>query len=684
MNPDSPTTELPKLGLKSEEKLKRLGIHTIRDLLWHIPATYHDFRKITPIAKVGPESDVTILASVRSFHSRQAFRRRLSIQEGLLFDDTGSIRTTWFNQPYLEKTIEKNKPYRFSGKIEMKRGHLQLSNPSFESADADKTHTGGLIPHYPLTEGITQKILRYWIRYALKNTGNIPDTLPDTLRQKMDLADLTSAIQNIHFPKTPTQLKKAQRRIAFDELLILQLRGQLIKRAQEKTQAYSVPFDPNTTRQVVEKIPFSLTPDQKRATFEILKDLEKPYQTHRLLEGDVGSGKTVCALIAAHSVAKHKLQSAFLAPTTILAEQHHETAASLLKTLGISVSLITSKKCSLNGELSTKTEALKAVRLGKVDIVIGTHAILQNNVSFKKLGLTIIDEQQRFGVKQRSSLLKARGSLAPHLLSMTATPIPRTLALTLYGELDISLIKTLPKGRKPIKTFVVPRKKRRDALAFIEKELKKGRQAYVIFPLIEESKKLQAKAATQEHKNLQKVFSDWNVGLLHGRLKKGKKEAIMQDFQEHKLDVLVSTSVVEVGVDVPNATIMMIENAERFGLAQLHQFRGRVGRSHHQSFCLLFSEAKGSANERLKALEKTQDGFELAEKDLEIRGPGEVYGETQSGFLQSLRVADLSNHKLLVTAQEVAQYILREDPSLNQYRELSKSLDRFSASVHLE
>ena len=683
----SPITTLPKVGPATQEKLVRLGITTVADLLLHTPTSYSDYTHVLKVVDLKPGIEATIVGRVLSFHSRRSFRRRLTIQEAVIEDDTGAIRAIWFNQPFLEKTLEKGTEFRFSGKVEYKQNKLQFQNPAFEYANTEATHTGRLVPVYPLTEGLTHKLLRFWIRTALERVREIPDDLPDYIRRNEQLLNKKDALFKIHFPQNTEESERARKRLGFDELFTLQLHAESVRRKFHQRKAHSIAFEPRVVRAFTESLPFSLTADQKKASYEILQDLTRSHPANRLLEGDVGSGKTVCALACVHEVLHAGFQASLLAPTEILAAQHFETACRLLEPFGYHIALLTSKSIRMHtGEAPPRSELLAMIRTGKIQFVVGTHAVLQPDVRFKNLAFSVVDEQQRFGVAQRGALQRVGKGKTPHLLSMTATPIPRSLALTLYGELDLSIIKSMPKGRKKILTYVVPPQKRKAAYGFIKKELETKRQVFVIFPLIDESELVSAKAATVEQKRLQqKVFPTFQVGLMHGRMKKEEKQNIMQQFRQGKIDILVSTSVVEVGIDIPNATVMMIENAERFGLAQLHQFRGRVGRGSEQSYCLLFSESSAqNVLERLKSLETLHDGFALAEKDLELRGPGEVYGKTQSGFFQTLRLANVQDHELLTQAKRYAKDLIAEDPTLKKHPRLSERLERFEHKVHLE
>ncbi len=685
MNTESLVSELPGIGETMQAKLARLGVRTILDLLRHYPTSYKDYSQITQIKDAVVGSEVTVVAKLLGISSRRSFRRRLTIQESIIEDESGTMRALWFNQPFISKTLEIGKVYRFSGRVEMKRG-LQLNAPVFEAFEKEAVHTARLIAEYALTEGITHKQMRFWIHEALQMVSEITDPMPKEILKKEGLASLSEALRLIHSPSSLPDVSTAKKRLAFDELFLLQLHSQQIQKKFQRLRSRNIPFVATATQKIVSALPFALTVDQKRATFEILKDMERKHPMNRLLEGDVGSGKTVCAMIAAHSAIEAGLQAAMVAPTEILAKQHFETAKKVFGSFDVKVTLVTSKTRLTWGGKSKKVTAALADATKKSDLVIGTHAVFEKKIAFRDLGLIVIDEQQRFGVMQRSFLQKKYSGYTPHFLSMTATPIPRSLALVLIGELEISLIRSKPKGRKKIGTFLVPPAKREDAYGFIKKELLQGHQAYVIFPLIEPSAKLQAKALLAEHKKLQEViFPEFRVGFVHGRMKKEEKDEAMTTFREGKMDMLLSTSVIEVGVDVPNATVMMIENAERFGLAQLHQLRGRVGRGSDKSYCLLFSGSSAENSlERLRTLEKLDDGFALAEADLKFRGPGQVYGTLQSGYLEQLKIASLEDRALVNIAKEHAAKLLKTDLRLKNSPEIKKQLEIFETKVHLE
>ena len=699
-----PIEKLAYVGTKNAPRLKRLGIKTVRDLLWHFPARYEDFSrqvKIADIVLVG--SSVSVVGRVTDIKNTIAWRRRMSITDATIEDDSGIIHAIWFNQPYLERTLPVGTDVSLSGKVARDKKGVYLSNPLYEKISPDElagndglTHTGRLVPVYPETEGVSSKYLRLLIRKALPKAASLLDPLSSNIVKKYSFPNLAAALQTIHFPESIEQVERARQRFAFEELLLFQLRALRGRRQLRTLRAPKIVFDKPLIGEFVRALPFTLTNDQRLAAYEILKDLERAYPMNRLLNGDVGSGKTVVALIAAYQTARAGYQAVFMAPTEILAKQHRATITNLVtrnlkrETKELKIGLLT-------GNAQNKKSLQHKIASGEIDIIIGTHAVIQKNVKFKKLGLVIIDEQHRFGVNQRMKLVKGQ-TLVPHLLSMTATPIPRTLALTIYGDLDVSLLKEKPAGRIDIITRVIPHGKRQAAYQFIEKQIASGRQVFVICPRIEISKandnpekmtlsKLvwaEVKAVTEEFEKLDKqIFPHRKVAMLHGKLKPAEKDEIMTKFKTGHCDILVSTSVVEVGVDVPNATIMMIESAERFGLAQLHQFRGRVGRGQHQSYCLLFTSRDTEATRRLKALEKTNNGFLLAETDLKLRGPGQFTGLAQSG-LPDLAMNSLSDIELIKKARLEAKLLLESDPSLHSHPALLTRLEQMQRMVHFE
>ena len=673
---------LNKVGPAYLKKLHKLNIKTIQDLFFHFPHRYEDFSKRTSISELKEGEKATIQAEIVEIKNTRLFHRKMSLTEALVKDNTGMIKVTWFNQPYLIETLKKGKIANFSGKLSFYKKTLCLSNPVYELAKKETTHTGRLVPIYPETEGISSRYLRFLIKPLLYLTEQLDDFLPTQVKNKFNLMDLAQAIEQIHFPKNFLLEKKARKRLAFNELFLIQLASLQQKQKIFKEKAIKLLFDKKLIKPFVDNLPFKLTDDQKIAAWEIFQDIVKNKPMNRLLNGDVGSGKTIVAIMVALAVAKQKYQVAIMTPTEILAKQHFQTFKDMLKNQKIKIALLTSSSVK-------KAELKKEITQGKIDIIIGTHAIIQKDVSFKNLAMAIVDEQHRFGVAQRAALQKKICQIddglktIPHLLSMTATPIPRTLALTIYGDLDISLIKELPKGRQKIITKIVSPKNRDKTYNFIKEQIKEKRQVFVICPLIEESNKLtEIKSVTQEYEKLSKnVFPEFKLAMLHGKLKPKEKEKIMDEFKKAKTDILISTSVVEVGVDIPNATVMIIEGADRFGLAQLHQFRGRIGREKVQSHCFLFTDSNAKkTHQRLKAMLTAKDGFELAEKDLKIRGAGDFIGTRQWG-LPDLVMASLNDLELIKKSREVAEMILKNN-LINQTMKLK--LKDLNKDIHLE
>lgn len=680
------------IGPKYTKKLKKLKIETVLDLLFYFPRKYNDFSKIIPIKDIENEKEATIrglLLNIR--HQRTKSGRFLTL--ALVSDKTGIVQLIWFNQPYIKNLLKKGDEIIASGKIEREFSKFSIVSPVFEKIATsdlffqkrkdkkDLTHVGRIVPMYSQTEGLTSKWLRAKIKNFLPLVKKIKDFLPPRIIKKFSLMPLKEALLQIHFPENHQKLKAAQKRLGFNELFLIQLNYLKRKFDFQKEKAHSMPFAKDAIKKFVNFLPFKLTEDQKKAILEILQDLKKTYPSNRLLEGDVGCGKTIVACVAILNAVEAGFQSAFMCPTEVLSYQHYLKIKEFFKNFSFSIAL-------LLGSLSQKEkEKIKEeLKEGKIDLVVGTHSLIQEDVKFKKLGLAIIDEQHRFGVEQRAKLKEANlANFYPHFLSMSATPIPRTLALALYGDLDFSLIQQMPPGRKIVITRLIKPEKRKETYNFVKEHLKKGRQIYVICPLIEESDKLGVKAATTEYQKLKEgPFSEFNVGMLHGKMKSKEKEKIMKDFSEGKIDILVSTPVVEVGVDIKNATIMIIEGAERFGLASLHQFRGRVGRGEEQSYCFLFCENPTNQSiKRLSALLKSQDGFELAEKDLLLRGPGEIYGLRQHG-IPDLKMASLQDLELIKLTKEAARIIIEEDSTLLKYPLLRNELEKFSVSRHLE
>jgi len=675
---DKPAADIKGVGQTVAARLARLGIQSVRDLLYFFPRRFMDFSQRRTVSTLEIGKEQTIFVSV--WEARQVMLGRMKSTEAVLGDETGNVRAVWFNQPWLAKQLKVNVRVALSGRVSEFNYVKVLENPEWEVVDdRELLHTGRMVPVYPLTGGLYSRQVRALVRNALDAyLANLPEFLPSMVRQRCGLMDLRDAVIQAHYPLDHASQNRARQRLAFDELFLLQL-GVLSKKRdwQEEQPGRGFQIEQRDMNGFIEALPFKLTSAQVRVIDEICRDLGRDVPMSRLLQGDVGSGKTVVAAVALLAAVNNKCQGALMAPTEILAEQHFTTLHKLLSAVSASSSRESNvytfkgimrreiKVALLTGSLAagdkTRTHAL--LRRGEVDIVVGTHALVQREVKFAGLGLVVIDEQHRFGVLQRTAL-KQKG-YNPHLLVMTATPIPRTLALTLFGDLDISTIDEMPPGRQLIKTRWLKPEDRQRAYNFIRKQAGQGRQSFIICPLIEESESLEAKAAVAEYERLSSdVFPDLRLGLLHGRMKNVDKESVMHRFKDGELDILVSTSVVEVGIDVPNATVMLVEAADRFGLSQLHQFRGRVGRGDSQSYCMLLSENPSEyGQERLRAIEELTDGFALAEKDLELRGPGEFFGTRQSG-LPDLKMARLSDTRLLEMARREALMLFEKDPGL--------------------
>lgn len=695
-------TKLSRIGKTIEKRLVVLGIETVEDLLFYFPFRYEDYSNISNIASLESGQEVTILGKIELINNKRSRKSRKIITEALVSDGIDRLRVVWFGQPFISKNLHVGEELFFSGKVKSDMFGLQMTGPSYERVKKETTHTARIVPMYPLTAGITQKQLRFLMSQVLHHIGEIKDWLPDDVRDVADVMELKEAIRAIHFPENQDEITHAQKRLKFDELFILQLRAEMLRQSIKLSKAPKIKFQENYTKEFVASLPFELTKDQKVASWEIIQDLGKSNPMNRLLEGDVGSGKTVVAGMAALNSILSNYQVAIMAPTEVLAKQHFE---SFQKMLGdkCQIGLITSSEFSIfnfqfssDSRVKQKVEMLNKIKNGEVNIIIGTHALLSEKIEFKDLGLVIVDEQHRFGVEQRKTIKEKSSNkkLTPHFLSMTATPIPRSFALTMYGDLDLSIIKQMPKDRKVIKTRLVDAHNRQKAYDFIREQVKQGRQVFVICPLIEEKEKTDeieiinySFTGTQEKKSVlvefekldKQIFPDLKVDYLHGKLKSQEKDEKIKDFTSGKVDILVSTSVVEVGVNIPNASVMMIEGAENFGLAQLHQFRGRVGRSSHQSYCFLFTgNSSAKSKERLEFFEKTSDGFELAEYDLQVRGPGAVYGTSQSG-LMNLRLATMKDNDIIKLARDVAKGM-----DFQKYPSLKKKVAEWEEKVHLE
>ncbi|MGB9608926.1 MAG: ATP-dependent DNA helicase RecG, partial [Minisyncoccia bacterium] len=650
---------------------------------------------------------------IKSLNIHRSWQRKIIVVEAEIEDETGSILAVWFNQPFLRNVLRIGKTFNFSGKTAIDdRGQIYLAHPIYEAVDLktkETKHTARLIGIYPETKGLTSKMFRYLIQIALKYLKPLKEWIPYEILNKYQFPEINRALKRIHFPNKIEEALQARKRFAFEEIFLLQIYNFKQKLALNEKTAPQIEIDLDWIKKIIKQLPFELTLSQKKSLWDILKDLNKPKPMNRLLEGDVGSGKTIVAALASLVCAKNNYQVVLMAPTEVLAIQHYETFKKLFNYINFknqpALGLLTSSVSKIfyenDVESKVKKEILKKEILkNEIKIIIGTQALIQKTVAFSNLGLVIVDEQHRFGVNQRAALLNNSNyqNLIPHFLSMSATPIPRTLMMTIFGDLDLSLITELPKNRKPIITKIVSPDDRPKAYEFIREQIKQGRQAFVICPRIEPSEnesekiltpkeiwQLDIKSVKEEYEKLsQKVFPDLKVAMLHGKLKPKEKNEIMEKFKNNEINILVSTSVIEVGVDVPNATIMMIEGAERFGLAQLYQFRGRVGRGEHQSYCFLFTDSNSkTTRERLEAMVKAKNGFELAEIDLKLRGPGEFLGEKQTGF-PDLSMKGLMDVALIKNSREAAYFIIQKDPSLKLYPELNKKLQEFRQKIHLE
>jgi ATP-dependent DNA helicase RecG len=677
---DAPITVLKGVKGATAAKFEKLGVTTVRDLLYYFPRRHNDFASLRPISDLTPGEEQTVRAQVWSAEETRLGRRSGTI--ATIGDASGTMRVVWFNLPWLAKQLKTNSEIVVSGRVSLYQSRPTFENPEWEPYEPDEqsTHTGRLVPVYSTTEGMrSSRTIRKPVRQALDEYVDLlGDPLPAELRARLGLIDLSDAVRQAHFPDDFDKLDAARRRLALDELLPLQL-SVLIRRQQwqQPGSANPLALPKETLDAFLASLPFELTGAQQNALAQLLADLARDIPMSRLLQGDVGSGKTVVAAAGLVAAAANGQQSAFMAPTEILAEQHFRTLCSLFgaDTSNGSVAEATPpyldrplRIALLTGSLNAKakSELYERIEAGEVDIAVGTHALIQGGVTFARLGFVIVDEQHRFGVMQRAAL-RDKSARSSHMLVMTATPIPRSLYLTLYGDLDASAIDELPPGRKPVVTRWWPPERREDAYDFLREQVESGRQAFVICPLVEESESSQSKAAVQEYERLrEQVYPDFTLELVHGRMSGKEKDAAMQRFRSGEAQVLVSTSVIEVGIDVPNATVMLIEGADRFGLAQLHQFRGRVGRGADQSYCLLLSESPSAeAQQRLRLMQETTDGFALAEADLRMRGPGEFFGKRQSG-LPDFHVASLFDTRLIELARKEAERLLRNDPGLSR------------------
>lgn len=655
MKLDDKVTQLKGIGPKKSEALKKLNIQTLEDLMFFLPRDYEDRRRQVKICDVKEDETAVIKAKVTLIVKDKYKYGRKQLLRLLISDDTGMLEVVFFNAKYLQNSFKSGSEYIFYGKAVKNFGKLQMIHPDFTE---DTAQTKGILPIYPLTKGITQKEMRGWQKSISELHSDAVDFLDASIADNNRLCSLEYALDNIHFPKEKQKLLEAKYRLVFDELLVLQT-GLFAARQNVKDGKNGIAFSKEAnTGEYISKLPYQLTDAQNRCIREIEVDLESHKIMNRLVQGDVGSGKTVVAETAIYKAVKSGYQAVLMAPTEILAKQHFEGFCKAFEVHEIKVGF-------LSGSLKAaeKRDVLEKIKTGEIQIIIGTHAIIQPEVQFKNLGLVITDEQHRFGVRQRVKL-KEKGQ-NPNILVMTATPIPRTLSVVLYGDLDVSVIDELPPGRQPIKTRSIGQEKRDKCYDFVEKQLSQGRQAYVVTPLIDDSEVMDARSAQQVKQELEKRFKKYKVALIHGAMKQDEKDKIMAEFYQGNIDVLVATVVIEVGINVPNATVIIIENAERFGLAQLHQLRGRVGRGSYKSYCFLILNSESEiAKKRGEIMESSNDGFFIAEEDLKLRGPGEIFGTKQHG-IPELRISDLAKHfKILNHAKEEAKKILLKDPTL--------------------
>ena len=674
---------IPGIGNRYAQALSGLELNTIEDLLYYFPRRYDDYSQLKSINRLVYGEESTVLGTVQSIFTRPIRGGKLQLTEAVVSDGTASLRVSWFNQPWLSGKFTTGAQVVLAGKIEQHLGRLTMNNPEIEAIEQEHLHTNRIVPVYPLTARVTQKMLRRIIYQAVNYWApRLPDYLPEPVRNAVKVVNLAAALQNVHFPESQDALDIARWRLAFDEIFLLQLGVQRMKRSWHTASAQVYEVSDAWLQEQIERLPYQLTGAQQRVLRDIRADLTSGHPMERLVQGDVGSGKTVVAALAIAMVTREGAQAAIMAPTGILAEQHYRSLSRLLaQPEEDRPALLAPEQVRLLVGDTSESEK-EAIRAGLVDgsikLVVGTHALIEDPITFQRLQLVVVDEQHRFGVSQRS-LLRSKGE-NPHLLVMTATPIPRSLALTVYGDLDLSVMDEMPAGRQPISTHVLRPIERERAYTLINTQVQEGRQAFIIYPLVEMGESGDPLAAVEEHQRLQKeIFPKLKLGLLHGRMKPDEKDQVMRRFRDREFHILVSTTVVEVGVDIPNATVMLIEGANRFGLAQLHQLRGRVGRGQVQSYCMLIPDNEDAVeNERLSVMSETNDGFVLAERDLQQRGPGEFLGTRQAGFSE-LKMANLTDVRLIEKAREQAHLIFLNDPDLTapEHGPLAKKLQQF-------
>ena len=673
-------TVLQGVGPRNAESLEKLGMQTLGDMLYYFPRRYEDYSQLKPIQSLMYNDVVTVLGTVQSVHTRPIRGGKSSVIEVIIGDGTGALRISYFNQPWLSNRFKEGDAISVSGKIDQYLGRLVMNSPDWEPVEVENLHTNRIVPIYSLTERITQKWLRGQMNSVITYWAPaVVDALPETIRRAAQLVSLGEALTQVHFPDSQARLKLARERLGFDEIFYLQMGVMRQKRDWKSVDGRRFPISDEWLVARLGALPFTLTSAQQTSLDDIRKDLDSGKPMNRLVQGDVGSGKTVVAALGANIVVSGGAQTAIMAPTSILAEQHYRNFINLLAGDGGTMQQSEIRLLVGNTTESEKEAIRQGLQDGSIKIVIGTHAVIEPDVLFKDLQFVVIDEQHRFGVEQRAEL-RSKGT-NPHLLVMTATPIPRSLALTVFGDLDISVIDVMPEGRQPVTTYVLRPQERERAYSLMRAQIKNGNQAFIVYPLIDESEKIDARAAVDDFETLSKqVFPDLRLGLLHGRMKPAEKDDVMLKFRDKEFDILVSTTVIEVGVDVPNSTVMMIEGADRFGLAQLHQLRGRVGRGSVQSTCLLIpTREDATENERLQAMAVTNSGFELADLDLKLRGPGEFLGTRQAGYASTLKMASITDVKLIEKAREQAQALFERDPELSQpeHALLAEAFERF-------
>ncbi len=677
-----PIASLPGIGTQGVRILKTLGVVSVRDLLYYVPFRYDDFSTVKSIASLQAGDAVTVEGTIKTIKSRRSWKRKkLSLTEATIKDSTGTLSVLWFNQPYLEETLKPGTKVALAGTIENRQG-LILVNPLHEPA-GQQIHTGRIVPIYGLTKGLAMRRLRAAIQKALPATREFVEWLPREVQEAESLPGLSEAMTAIHFPETRDALDAAAARLKFDEVFLHQLLFADVRRERRRLKARAFSFDQDFAKDFLTRLPFILTTGQKKAAWDILQDLTKSHPMNRLLEGDVGSGKTVVAAMAIAAVAKEKGKVAYLAPTEILATQQHTTLCRLLGE--DSVGLLTHTYCRLGKQDLKREDFQKKIQEQKGYCIVGTHALLGERFSLPLFDLIVIDEQHRFGVAQRHALLERQKDYAPHLLSMTATPIPRSLALTIYGDLDVSCLTEMPKGRKPIATAIVPQNQQEGMWKHLRGQIENEERIFIVCPLIDPSDRLGVQSVEETSVRLKaEAFKGLPIDVLHGKMKSDEKEKVMEDFRQGKVQVLVSTTVVEVGVDIPEATVMVVLGAERFGLAQLHQLRGRVGRGEKQSYCYLLPDTfSDRSRARLEAMVKTNNGFELAQKDLELRGPGDLFGSQQSGF-PDYQFATSADEDLMQKARQLAERLMEEDSTLEAYPLVREKMQDAFEIVHLE